>query len=258
MTGQDRAPRRPVIGISAYGEPARWGVWEQRATLLPERYVEQVAAAGGAPVLLPPVPGIEDAVSGLDGLILSGGPDVEPARYGQDPDPATTVVRPGRDAAEFALFRAARDAGLPVLGICRGMQLINVAMGGTLIQHLPDVVGHDGHSPIPGAMGAHEVRVAPGSRLAGLLAAGGTCEAAIVVPTHHHQGVDRLGAGLVATAWADDGTVEAIELTEPDDDGRSITVAVQWHPEAGSDPSLFRALVAAAASSRIVSLPDRL
>src|SRR5215469_15324979 len=162
MSTMPEAPSRraghPVVGISAYSEVARWGVWEQQATLLPQNYVDQVAAAGGIPVLLPPIPGVERAVGRLDGLVISGGPDVEPGRYGQQQDP-TTVVRPGRDEAEFALFRAALDAGTPVLGICRGMQLMNVALGGTLIQHLPDVVGHDGHSPTPGAMGRHMVRV---------------------------------------------------------------------------------------------------
>ncbi len=233
---------RPLIGISAYGEQARWGVWDLPASLLPQNYVDQVAAAEGAPVLLPPVPGAEAVISRLDGLILSGGPDIEPARYGQQPGPRTTVVRPGRDAAELAFFRAAVSAGVPVLGICRGMQLMNVALGGTLIQHLPDVVGHEEHSPVPGAMGSHEVTPGPGSRLAGILG-----EGARVVPTHHHQGVDKLGAGLVATAWAPDGTVEAVEIDGP------FAVGVQWHPEAGDDPALFLALIEAA---RLVAAPS--
>ena len=148
-------------------------------------------------MLLPPVPGAEAAVGRLDGLIISGGPDIEPARYGARPGPATTIVRPGRDEAELAFLRAALAAGVPVLGICRGMQLMNVALGGTLIQHLPDVVGHEGHSPTPGAMGAHEVTVGPSgpgaSRLAGILGQGTR-----LVPTHHHQGVDKLGTGLIA------------------------------------------------------------
>jgi putative glutamine amidotransferase len=234
-------PARPLIGISAYSEQARWGLWDLPASLLPQNYVDQVAAAGGAPVLLPPVAGVEASVSRLDGLIISGGPDIEPVRYGEQPGPLTTVVRPRRDAAEIALFEAALDAGVPVLGICRGMQLMNVALGGTLIQHLPEVVGHEEHCPTPGAMGAHEVTVGPSgsrSRLSDLLG-----EGTRLVPTHHHQGVDKLGTGLVPTAWAPDGTVEAIETDAP------FAVGVQWHPEAGDDPRLFRALVAAAATA---------
>ena len=229
-----------LIGISANCEQARWGVWERQAVVLPRRYADSVAAVGGIPVLLPPAPGIEDALARLDGLILSGGGDIDPARYGAEPAPQLTSVREERDAAELALLDAAMSLQLPVLGICRGMQVINVARGGSLHQHLPDVVGHDGHAPVPGAFGAHQVRVAPGSRLSGIL--GRDAELAISAPTHHHQAVDRLGQGLTATAWAADGTIEAFET----DDGDSFLVAVQWHPEAGDDPSLFRALVAAA------------
>jgi gamma-glutamyl-gamma-aminobutyrate hydrolase PuuD len=234
----------PLIGISAYSEEARWGVWEQPATLLPQNYVDQVAAAGGVPVLLPPVPGVEAAVGRLDGLVISGGPDVEPSRYGQVPGPRTTVVRPARDEAELALFRAALETATPVLGICRGMQLMNVALGGTLIQHLPDVVGHEGHSPTPGTMGRHSVRVGRSSCLAGIVGTGRS-----VVPTHHHQGIDKLGAGLVATAWADDdGTVEAFEL---DQSGHPFALGVQWHPEASTEQKLFRALIETASRSAV-------
>jgi putative glutamine amidotransferase len=225
----------PLIGISAYSEVARWGLWDMPASLLPRNYADNVAAAGGVPVLLPPVSGIEGAVSRLDGLIIAGGPDIEPGRYGQQAGPHTTIVRPERDEAEIALFRAARAAGAPVLGICRGMQLMNVALGGTLIQHMPDVVGNDSHSPTPGTMAEHKVTVGPSgsrSRLAAILG-----EGARVVPTHHHQGIERLGDGLVAAAWAEDGTVEAVELDDV------FAIGVQWHPEAGNDPALFRALV---------------
>jgi gamma-glutamyl-gamma-aminobutyrate hydrolase PuuD len=239
---------RPVIGISAYREQARWGLWDQPATLIPQNYVDQVVTVGGVPVLLPPVSGVAAAMGRLDGLIISGGPDVEPARYGQQPGPHTTVVRPDRDEAEIALFRAVLEAGLPVLGICRGLQLVNVALGGTLVQHLPDLVGHDGHSPTPGVMGEHEIRIDPGSRLAGLLGDHGAGGAPIGVPTHHHQGIDRLGDGLVATAWADDGTIEAIEFKPGVGRGHPFTVAVHWHPEVGDNLALFRGLVRAAAS----------
>jgi putative glutamine amidotransferase len=247
LTGAVQAgAARPVIGISAYSEQARWGVWDRQATLLPQNYVDHVTAAGGVAVLLPPVPGIEAIADRLDGLIISGGPDVEPARYGHQPGPHTVVTRPGRDAAELALFRAMHQAGRPVLGICRGMQLINVALGGTLIQHLPDEVGHDGHSPYHGAYGEHKVSVTPSSCLAGLLF-GEQAPVAIAVPTHHHQSVGTLADGLVATAWAEDGTIEAFEADGAfGSAGAPFTIAVQWHPEAGDDASLFRALVAAA------------
>ena len=251
--------RQPLIGISAYCEVAHWGLWDMPASLLPQNYADSVAAAGGVPVILPPVPGIESAAGRLDGLIISGGPDIEPGRYGQQAGPHTTIVRPERDEAEIALFRAALAARTPVLGICRGAQLMNVALGGTLIQHLPDVVGNDAHSPTPGTMAVHKVTVAAAEsgpsgasgssgpsgasgasrcRLAGILG-----EGAHEVPTHHHQGIDRLGDGLVAVAWAEDGTIEAVEL-----DG-VFALGVQWHPESGENPALFRGLVAAAAAT---------
>jgi putative glutamine amidotransferase len=228
---------RPLIGISAYSQQARWGSWDLPAVLLPRRYSDMVAAAGGLPVLLPPLPGDADVLARLDGLILSGGGDIEPASYGATRLPACGPASPDRDDAELELARQAIDRALPLLGICRGLQVINVALGGTLIQHLPDVVGHDGHSPEESRHGSHKVSVASGSQLARLL---GRTEAD--VPTHHHQAADRLGVGLVPTAWADDGVVEAVELAEP----ASFLVAVQWHPEAGDDPSLFDALIAAA------------
>ena len=234
----------PVIGISCYSLRARWSTWDDEADLLPHRYVAMVARAGGLPVLLPPTEHTADVLPRLDGLILSGGSDVEPSRYGAAPDPAAGPFYPARDAAELELCHGALAAGLPLLGICRGLQLINVALGGTLHQHLPDLVGNDSHSPQELGYGTHKVSVAPGSQLSVIL---GRSEAA--VPTHHHQAVDRLGAGLVATAWADDGVIEAAELA-PSDSGVSpagqFTVAVQWHPEVGEDPSLFRALIAAA------------
>lgn len=229
---------KPLIGISAYCEVARFGVWDLRATLLPQTYVNAVAGAGGVPVLLPPIPDVEDAADRLDGLIISGGPDVEPDRYGQERGPHVTLTRPDRDAAELALFQRAVERGLPVLGVCRGMQLMNVALGGTLIQHLPDVVGHDGHSPVLNGMGEHKVRIGDSGALADILPPG-----MLIVPTHHHQGIDRLADGLVPTAWAEDGMIEAVEL---DSGTHPFAVGVQWHPEASTEHALFRALVQAA------------
>jgi putative glutamine amidotransferase len=231
----------PVIGLSAYCEPARWAVWHAPAVLLPANYAEQVAAAGGIPVLLPPLPGVAAAVRRLDGLILTGGGDIEPGRYGAEPHPRTGRVSPPRDAAELELLGAAAAAGLPVLGICRGMQIVNVARGGTLCQHLPDGTGH---ATGPGVFGSHPVRVDPGSRLAAVLGASGDT---VEVPTAHHQAIDRLGEGLVATAWAQDGVIEAVESRPGGDD--PFLLAVQWHPEAGGDPRVFEALVAAASAT---------
>jgi len=234
----------PLIGISSYSLQARWSFWDDHADLLPHRYVDMVAQAGGLPVLLPPTERVADVLPRLDGLILSGGSDVEPSRYGAAPHPAAGPFFPARDAAELELCRRALSDRLPVLGICRGLQVINVALGGTLHQHLPDVVGNDSHSPQEHGYGTHKVSVAAGSQLGAAL---GRSEAA--VPTHHHQSVDRLGAGLAATAWTDDGIIEAAEFAPADSAGSvpaPFMVAVQWHPEVGEDPSLFRALIAAA------------
>ena len=231
--------RPPVIGLTAYCEQARWSHWHQPAVLLPANYAEQVAAAGGIPVLLPPLPGAASAVDRLDGVLLTGGGDVGPGRYGAQPHPATSRVSESRDAAELEVLAAAVAAGKPVLGVCRGMQLLNVARGGTLCQHLDNGAGH---TPSPGTFGSHPVRVAAGSRLAGILGANGT---GVDVPTAHHQAIDRLGDGLVATAWADDGVIEAVERS---DGSAPFLVAVQWHPEAGADPRLMKALVGAASA----------
>ncbi len=234
----------PLVGISSYGEPARWGPWQLPCALLPLAYAEQVAAAGGVPVLLPPLPGETAAVRRLDAVILSGGGDLDPAGYGAARHPATARVQPGRDRAELDLLAAALAAGLPVLAICRGLQILNVSRGGTLEQHLAD----GGHRAAPGTFGTHPVRVAPGSRLGGLLGPPGPGEPGsggelwIDVPTAHHQAIGELGDGLVATAWAADGTIEAVETTNRDE----FLIAVQWHPEQGTDPRLFRALINAA------------
>jgi len=232
---------KPVIGLSTYAEPTRWAAWQAPAALLPLNYAEQVAAAGGVPVLLPPVPGITAAVGRLDGLVLTGGGDIDPASYGAARHPRTGPASAERDRAELDLLAAALAAGLPVLGICRGLQLLNIARGGTLHQHLGDLpAGDRGHTPQPGTFGSHPVQVAAGSMLAGILRA----DRPFAVPTAHHQAIDRLGAGLTATAWAADGIIEAAELAGGDH--HPFVLAVQWHPEAGDDPRLLAALVAAA------------
>jgi gamma-glutamyl-gamma-aminobutyrate hydrolase PuuD len=203
--------------------------------MLPHSYVDGVVAAGGVPVLLPPA-AAPDAIRAIDALLLAGGADLEPARYGEPAHPRTGQSHPERDAAELALLSAALDTGKPVLGVCRGMQLMNVAFGGGMIQHLPEVVGHAGHQPSPGRFGTTRVRARAASRLAGIL---GTD---LTVRCYHHQAVRGLPPGLLPAAWAGDETVEAIERP-----GDGFVMGVQWHPEEGTDVRLFAALVDAAA-----------
>ncbi|MFC3453874.1 gamma-glutamyl-gamma-aminobutyrate hydrolase family protein [Amycolatopsis speibonae] len=226
----------PIIGLTSYLEPAKFLVWETEAALLHRVYVDGIVAAGGVPVLLPPVSGAHDRLmSAVDGLVLVGGADVDPARYGQEQHP-TTYVRPNRDAFEFGLLRSALDSGKPVLGVCRGLQVLSVALGGTLAQHLPDTVDSKDHQPAPATFGTTTVTLAEGSRVASIL---GT---ETKVPCYHHQAIDRLGDGLVATGWAADGTIEAAELP-----GEEFVLGVQWHPEQNPDDTrLFEALVTAA------------
>lgn len=231
---------RPVIGISTYVEPARFTVWDLPVALLPYMYVEQVTRAGGQAVLIPPAGDPAELVPRLDGLILAGGGDVDPARYGEAPHPSTSYIRKFRDEGEFGLMRAALEARIPFLGICRGLQVLNVALGGTLHQHLPEVTGHTGHSPAPGEFGHLPVHPVPGSRVARALGGGPR-----TVPHYHHQAADRLGEGLTVTATADDGVIEAVEL-----DSHPFVVAVQWHPEAADDCLLFEALVGACRAGR--------
>lgn len=229
----------PVIGLTTYREQAAWGVWHQRADLLPSQYAAAVTATGGVPILLPPVevPGAADeVVARLDGLVISGGADVEPGRYAEQPHPATVGWRPDRDAWELALLDAADAVGLPVLGVCRGMQVMAVHAGGRLEQHVPDRVGHEEHSPGGDVFGTVAVATEPGSRLAGLVGQ------ELSVSCHHHQSVGS-HPGFTATAHAADGTVEAIEA-----EGERFRLGVQWHPETADDVGLLTGLVRAAAS----------
>lgn len=231
---------RPLIGVSTYLEAgARWGVWELDAALLPAGYPRLVQRAGGLAAMLPPDAPEHAAatVARLDGLVIAGGPDVEPVRYGAERDPRTGPPARERDAWELALIDAAMAAGVPLLGICRGMQLLNVALGGTLTQHI------EGHAETVGVFGSHPVKPVPGTRYAALVPE----ESA--VPTYHHQAVDRLGAGLVASAHAADGTVEAVELSAAD----GWVLGVQWHPEMGEDVRVVRALVEAAVAATTAS-----
>ncbi|MGW2552797.1 gamma-glutamyl-gamma-aminobutyrate hydrolase family protein [Streptomyces sp. NPDC001635] len=226
---------RPLIGVSTYLEAgARWGVWELEAALLPVGYPRLVQRAGGLAVMLPPDGPVHAAatVARLDGLVIAGGPDVDPARYDAERSARTGPPAPERDAWELALIEAALASGTPLLGICRGMQLLNVALGGTLVQHI------DGHVTQVGVFGRHAVDPVPGTRYA---------EAApepASVPTYHHQAVDRLGDGLVVSAYAVDGTVEAVELP-----GSGWVLGVQWHPEMDEDLRVMRALVRAASAA---------
>lgn len=227
--------RRPVIGISAYREQARWGVWDMPTVLVPAGYVDKVAAAGGLPLVLPPSTSLDPQVLDLlDGLVLAGGADLDPQRYGEPAHPETSGWRPDRDAGELAVLDGALRRDLPVLGICRGLQVMAVHAGGRLEQHLPDVVGHERHRPEPGVFGEHGVRLAEGSLVHAALGARAT------VRSYHHQGVADAGS-LTVTGWADDGTVEVVEVP-----GRRFALGVLWHPEAADDPRLFDALVAAA------------
>jgi putative glutamine amidotransferase len=224
---------RPVIGITSYAQDARWGVWHMPAALVPLAYVDSVERAGGRAVVIPPVEeDIEETLDSLDGIVFSGGADVDPEQYGAKPHPETDVPQTRRDAGEMALLRGALDRDMPTLAICRGFQLLNVARGGDLIQHLPEKVGHDTHKQVPGAFAIHPVEVRPGSRLETIV--GPTSD----VTSHHHQALGRLGEGLVESAWAADGTLEGVE-----DPSRRFVVGVQWHPEAGEDAALFEALV---------------
>jgi putative glutamine amidotransferase len=227
---------RPIVGITSYAEDARWGVWEQPAALIPLSYVDAVEKAGGRALLIPPCPeGVEETLDCLDGLIFSGGADLDPECYGAEAHPETNGTHPERDDAELALLEGALARDMPVLAICRGSQVLNVARGGDLVQHLPEVVGHEDHKHTPGVFADHDVEIVPGTRLAEVVGEHAP------VKSHHHQGYGRLGEGLRAAASAEDGTVEAIE-----DPSQRFALGVLWHPEEGEDAALFEALVAEA------------
>jgi putative glutamine amidotransferase len=231
----------PTIGITTYHANADWRGWSEEGALLPWTYVTAIRDNGGRPVLLPPggdAAEAEATIAVLDGVVIAGGGDIDPAIYGASRHPKTEVSAPDRDAWELAVADAAIRQNVPLLGICRGMQVLNVACGGTLLQHVPDLVGHDAHLGKPIGFGTHKVRVTSGRTVSAILPGGEYFE----VPTHHHQAVDKLGDGLTAVAWADDGLIEAVEATTPHD----FVVGVQWHPEQGTDGRLFAALVAAA------------
>lgn len=241
MSVSDRSHPKPVIGLTTYRQQARSGVWDVPASFLPAVYLEGVTRAGGIAVLLPPQP-VDAEVAAqvtarLDGLVLTGGRDVDPAAYGHQPHPATEAPGHERDAWEFALLDAALRDRVPVLGICRGPQVINVAMGGTLHQHLPDVLGHTGHRVADATFAPHIAETVPGTRLGSVLGER--------VPTrcYHHQAIDQVGDGLIVSARCD-GLIEGIESAGPD-----FVVGVQWHPEETLDDlRLFTALVDAARS----------
>jgi putative glutamine amidotransferase len=225
--------RHPVIGITTYLTSARFGVWEEDAALIPASYVRAVEEAGGRALLVPPsMNGIEETLDAVDGLLFSGGSDLDPELYGQDAHAQTNDVVPERDRAEIALLEAALERDMPVLAVCRGSQVLNVVRGGDLVQHLPDVVGDEKHKHTPGVFADHDVDLVQGTRAQEILGDHAP------VKSHHHQGYGRLGEGLREAARAEDGTVEALE-----DPSRRFALGVLWHPEAGEDFALFEALV---------------
>jgi putative glutamine amidotransferase len=231
---------KPVVGITTYVEQAAWGPWQLPAALIPYDYVRAIEHAGARPLLVPPSEeGVQETLDALDGILFSGGADLDPEVYGAEAHPETNGVRPERDSAEIALLEAALARDMPVLAVCRGVQVMNVARGGDLVQHLPDVVGNESHREVKGTFSEHPVRVEDGSKLSAAIG-----ERA-AVKSSHHQGLGRVGEGLREVAWADDGTIEGVE-----DPGRRFAVGVLWHPEAGEDWKLFEALVAEARTYR--------
>ncbi|HVL94952.1 MAG TPA: gamma-glutamyl-gamma-aminobutyrate hydrolase family protein [Solirubrobacteraceae bacterium] len=232
------ATLRPRIGLCACQATARWSVWNEDVVFVPRHYVRAVQRAGGAPLVLPPddvwTADPDAVLDGLDGLILCGGTDVAPAAYGAEPHPRTDAPDVERDGFEIALARRALERDIPVLGVCRGMQLMNVAAGGTLVRHLPDRLGSDLHRHTPGSFADHPVALEEGSLAA--RAAGDTLHP---TKSHHHQGIDRVGEGFEVTGWSvDDRVPEAIEAPE-----RRFALGVQWHPEVDEGSRIIAALV---------------
>jgi putative glutamine amidotransferase len=239
MAAPQAAPQsvlaKPVIGITTYAEEATWAGWTEAAAFTPLTYVRAVEHAGGRPLLVPPNDdAIEETLDALDGIIFSGGGDLDPETYGAEPHPEIGGVVPERDRGELVLLRAALDRDMPTLAICRGSQLLNVARGGDLVQHLPEHVGHDDHRLPPGqvAMADHDVTLREGTKVGAILGDRAP------VKSSHHQGFGRLGEGLREAAHAEDGTIEAVEDPE-----RRFALGVLWHPEEGEDFALFKALV---------------
>ena len=237
----------PVIGLCTAVERARWSVWDAQAVLLSQSYVDAVQRAGGIALLLPPDPAaVEDPdriLDLIDGLVLAGGADMDPASYGAEPHEQTVDTVPGRDAFELALVARAMERDQPFLGICRGMQVMNVARGGTLNQHLPDDLGHEDHRRSLGSFdnADHDVRLVSGS-----LVARTAGEEVHGTKSHHHQGVERIGEGLEVTGWATlDDLPEALEVP-----GNRFALGVQWHPEADETSPLIAGLVAEARAYR--------
>lgn len=248
--GSDRAGAtalagRPVIGLTTYLEQAQSGVWDVRAAFLPNVYIEAVSRAGGIVVLVPPQPvdeaGADAVLDGLDGLILTGGKDVDSRRYGQEPHATNDEPRLDRDALEDALLTRAIARDIPFLGICRGLQLLNTVLGGSLIQHLPEAIGSTRYNAGGGIFTANPAITVPGTRTADLLGE------RVDAQSYHHQALDRVAPGLTVSARSDDGVIQAVDV-----DAMTFGVAVQWHPEesAADDARLFVGLVDAAAAYR--------
>lgn len=240
------ADPRPIVGITTYLVPAKWSYWELDAALIPWMYIAELERAGARPLLVPPSEdGVEETLDAVDGLLFSGGADLDPELYGQEAHPETAGIVPERDRAELALLEAALARDMPVLAVCRGVQVLNVARGGDLVQHLPDVLGDERHRHTPGTFSDHDVTLEQGTRLAEVLGDRAP------VKSSHHQGVGRVGEGLRVAALAEDGTVEALE-----DPSQRFALGVLWHPEAAEDRRLFEALVDEAREYRALRRGD--